>query len=163
MMDAGKTAIRMNETQPSKPNGSKGRTSATQLAKKMIRPLSFIFVGITIVSIGLGAWSYLGSRRQADEGDSISELEGLDFPAPAFDTSRDVKQSSSVSGRKIPASGAASERAIPVRTKDQSSVNGQDRFAAVWLTGTIEEVDRNEPADSIRRISGGRSESTNLR
>ena len=162
-MDAVQTAKPIRETQPSKPNGPKGRVSVKRFGMKMIRPLTYFVVGLLVVSVGLGAWSYFGSRRTADEGDSISELEGLDFPAPAFDSPKTSKQRSSTPTRTSPAKGIASERSNSGRTNDQTSVNGHDRFAAVWLTGTIDEVDRNDPADSIRRISGGRGESTNLR
>ncbi len=162
-MDAGQTAIRVHETQPSKPSRPKGRASAIPLIKKMIRPLTYTIVGAMVVSVGLGAWSYFGSQRQTEESDSIAELDSFEFPAPASDSSRDGKQSSSVPLRKISATGTANERAMPNGTKDPVLVNRQDRYTAVWLTGTIEEVERNDPAESIRRVSGGRGESTNLR
>ena len=162
-MDAGQTSKPSRETQPSKPNGPKGRAPIKRIGMKMIRPLTYIIVGLLVVGVGLGAWSYFGSHRQADEGDSISELEGLDFPAPEFDSSKPTKQGSSALVRTPPAKGISSERSNSGGTNDQTSVNGQDRFAAVWLTGTIEEVDRNDSRNSIRRISGGRGESTNLR
>ena len=162
-MDAGQTAKAIRETQPSKTNGPKRSASVKQIGMKMIPPLTYIIVGLLIVSVGLGAWSYFGSRRQADDGDSISELEGLDFPAPAFDSPKPTKQGSRMPIRTSPAKGVASDRSNSGGKNDQASVNGHDRFSVVWLTGTIEEIDRKDTTDSVRRISGGRGESTNLR
>ena len=160
-MDAGQKANTKRETQPSQ---QKRRVeSAKRLGMKMIRPLCYLIVGLLVVSVGMGAWRYFGSSRQADEGDSISDLEGLDFSASAFESPKGSKQSSSLPIQKSSATGTASERSNSSGANTQNSANGQDRYAAVWLTGTIEEVDRNNPVDSIRRVSGGRSESTNLR
>lgn len=162
-MDASQAPIRVQETQPSKPSKKKGNASAISWVKKMTHPLTYAIIGVVLVSVGFGAWSYFGLHRQTNEADSNAELDGLEFPSPAFDSPKDVKLSHRVPIRKISGTETPNERAIPTGTKDQISIKRQDHFAAVWLTGTIEEVERNDSADSIRRISGGRSESSNLR
>ena len=177
MTDAGQITIRTHDTQSSKPNGPKARASTTTarastttarastttLGMKMVRSLTYFVVGLLILFVGWGAWSYFGSRSHVDEGDSIAELDSLEFPAPAFDSSKASKPGSSVSVQMASAKGTISERLSTSGTNDPYSVNGQGRPVAVWLTGTIEEIDRNDSLGSPRRISGGPSESTNLR
>ena len=162
MTDAGQITIRKQETQPSKTNGAPPRASKKSLGMKMIRPLTYFFVGLLILFVGWGAWSYFGSRPRVDEGDSIADLDAIEFPSTSIDSSKASKPGSSVPVRMASATGTASERSITSGTKDQSSVNGS-RSAAVWLTGTIEEIDRKDSVGAARRISGGPNESTNLR
>ncbi len=162
-MDAGQTANTLREPRPSKPNGRKRQESIKRLGMKIIRPSVYVIIGLLAVSVGFGTWSYFGSRRQVDEGDSISELDGLDFTTPAFESTKVSKQSSTLPIRAPASMGTASERSNSGGANAQKSAEGQDRFAAVWLTGTIEEVERSDSADPIRRISGGRRESTNFR
>ena len=163
MTDAGQTTIRTQETQGSKLKGPNGVASVKELGMKMIRPLTYFIVGILILFAGWGALNYFGSRPEVDEADSIADLDSLEFPTPAFDSSKVSKPGSSVQVRKASATGNSTERSMTSGTKDHTSGNRQDHTVAVWLTGTIEEIDRNDSVDSPRRISGGPSESTKLR
>ena len=163
MTDPGQTTIRMQETQGTKPNGSKASVSVKTLGMKMIRPLTYFVVGIVILFAGWGAWNYFGSGRDAEEADSIADLDGLEFPAQAFDSSKPSKPGSGAPVRMASSTGTASERSNPSDMKDPNSVNGQIRSEAVWLTGTIEVIDRSDSVESPRRISGGPGESSNLR
>ena len=157
MTDAGQSTTRLQNGHTTKPIGQQARMSVQALGMKFVRPITYVMVGILIFFAGWSAWSYFGSRPKVDEADSIAELDGIEFPAPAFDSSKTSKPGSSVTVRTI------SDRSNTTRTKDQASTSGQGHTAAVWLTGTIEEIDRSDSVVSPRRISGGPKESTNRR
>ena len=157
MTDAGQSTTRLHDGQSKKPNGQQARMSLQVLGMKLVRPITYITVGVLILFAGWGAWSYFGSRPKVDESDSIAELDGIEFPAPSIESSKTSKPGSSVPVRTV------SDRSKSIVTKDQVSESGHGRTPAVWLTGTIEEIDRTDSVLSPRRISGGPNESTNRR
>jgi hypothetical protein len=150
-------------TEP-KSNGERPPETPSRL--KIPRPSLIAFLSILILFTGWGAWRYWGSMKLLDDSESVTDLDGIEAVTPLFEPDKQGNSSTSGLGEPSPFSaknGKIREASFRGGTTDPDSNNRNVSHAEVWLTGTIEVDESDERIPLPQRISGGPSESSNLR
>ena len=121
---------------------------------------------ILLLFLAWGTWRAVNSWKQAENGEVAAELDGIEAVTPLFDppepplaASEGIVERSSKVVVPDKAHGKPARAAVVLSTaSDFQRINKE-----VWLTGTIEVDESDDKIQIPQRISGGPTESTNLR
>lgn len=147
------------------PSDRGGHAKQVQQRPAVARRSLIAFVAVLLLCGGFGVWRYWKSFSLADSGDSAADIELISAVSELFDAEgQDEKQSGSsqetsgsVYGRK------AVIHTVSLKSSSPDSSAENTVRADVWLTGTIETDESDEPIALPPRISGDPGEGSQFR